>query len=116
MYVDGFLLALKKDSLEAYKAILPRMTEFFKAQGATQYVECVGDDVPYGKLTSFPRAVMAEEDEVVIFSWIVYPSKEVRDAANQKMMANPDMEGMMEGIEMDGKRMIFGGFTPISGL
>jgi len=59
---------------------------------------------------------MATDDEVVIFSWIVYPSKEVRDAANQKMMSNPDMEKLMEGIDMDGKRMIFGGFTPISGL
>ena len=116
MYVDGFVLALNKNSLEAYKAMLPAMVTFFKAQGATQYVECVGDDVPYGKLTSFPRAVMATDDEVVIFSWIVYPSKEVRDAANQKMMSNPDMEKLMEGIEMDGKRMIFGGFTPISGL
>ena len=116
MYVDGFLLALKKDSLDAYKAILPRMTDFFRAQGATQYVECVGEDVPYGKLTSFPRAVMAEEDEVVIFSWIVYPSKAVRDAANQKLMVDPELETLMQGIEMDGKRMIFGGFTPIIGL
>jgi uncharacterized protein YbaA (DUF1428 family) len=116
MYVDGFVLALNKNSLDAYKAMLPEMVTFFKAQGATQYVECVGDDVPYGKLTSFPRAVMATDDEVVIFSWIVYPSKEIRDAANQKMMSSPDMEKLMEGIEMDGKRMIFGGFTPISGL
>ncbi len=116
MYVDGFLLALNKNSVEAYKAILPEMASFFKAQGATQYVECVGEDVPYGKLTSFPRAVIATDDEVVIFSWIVYPSKEVRDAANQKMMSDPAFEDLMKGIEIDGKRMIFGGFTPIIGL
>lgn len=116
MYVDGFLLPLNKNSLDAYKAILPKVERFFKAQGATHYVECVGDDVPYGTLTSFPRAVIATDDEVVIFSWIVYPSKEVRDASNKKMMSNPEMEELMKGIDMDGKRMIFGGFTPIMGL
>jgi len=116
MYVDGFLLALKKDGIEAYKKVVDQMVDYFKSNGATQYVECIGDDVPYGKLTSFPRAVMAEEDEVVIFSWIVYPSKEVRDASNKKMMADPALEALMKDVPMDGKRMIMGGFTPIAGL
>jgi uncharacterized protein YbaA (DUF1428 family) len=116
MYVDGFLVAMNKNSLDAYKAMLPKMASYFKELGATQYVECVGDDVPYGKLTSFPRAVIATDDEVVIFAWVVYPSKEVRDAANKKMISDPAMEELMTGIEIDGKRMIFGGFNPIIGL
>lgn len=81
--------------------------------GATSYVECVGDDVPHGEVTSFPRAVQAKENEVVVFAWVTYPSKEVRDACNAKMMSDPVMN--MPGSEMpfDGKRMFWGGFQPI---
>ena len=76
-------------------------------------VECWGDDVPNGKLTDFRRAVQATEDEVVVFSWIEYPSKEVRDAASARMMSDPRMKAMGDAMPFDGKRMIFGGFTPI---
>ena len=75
--------------------------------GALSFVECVGDDVPYGQLTSFPRAVQAGDDEVVIFSWIVYKSRADRDAIMEKVMADPRLKGDMP---FDGKRMIFGGF------
>ncbi|HVW72655.1 MAG TPA: DUF1428 family protein, partial [Rhizomicrobium sp.] len=88
----------------------------FRELGATGYVECVGDDVPYGTVTSFPRAVMAREDEVVIFAWVVYPSREVRDACNKKSMDDPRMKRWENAIPFDGKRMIFGGFTPFQGL
>jgi uncharacterized protein YbaA (DUF1428 family) len=75
--------------------------------GALAFVECVGDDVPHGQLTSFPRAVQAKEDEVVVFSWIVYRSRAERDAIMEKVMADPRLKGDMP---FDGKRMIFGGF------
>jgi uncharacterized protein YbaA (DUF1428 family) len=67
-------------------------------------------------VTSFPRAVQAKDDETVIFSWIVYPSKETRDAANKKVMEDPRLKKMMENPPFDGKRMIFGGFQPFLGL
>ncbi|MBN9430480.1 MAG: DUF1428 family protein [Burkholderiales bacterium] len=88
----------------------------FKEFGAIRMVECWGDDVPDGQHTDFRRAVKAEDGEVVVFSWIEYPSKEVRDAANQKMMNDPRMKEWGQQMPFDGKRMIFGGFVPIVDL
>src|SRR5262245_59172478 len=73
-YVDGFVIPVSKDKVEAYKAQARKAGEVFKEYGALSFVECIGDDVPYGKLTSFPRAVQASDDEIVMFSWIVYRS------------------------------------------
>jgi uncharacterized protein YbaA (DUF1428 family) len=73
-------------------------------------VECIGDDVPYGELTSFPRAVMAKEDETVVFSWVVYRSRAERDAIMAKVMADPRLKDSMTNAPFDGKRMIYGGF------
>lgn len=115
-YVDGFVLAVPKDKVGAYTEITRKCEPIWREYGATDYVECVGDDTPYGEVTSFPRAVQAKEDEVVVFSWIVYPSKDVRDAANKKIMEDPRLEDMMKDPPFDGKRMIFGGFKPILGL
>ncbi|QTC91630.1 DUF1428 domain-containing protein [Brevundimonas goettingensis] len=112
-YVDGFIIAVKKDRIEDYKRIAEESAQIFKELGALSVVECVADDVPYGKLTSFPRAVMAEEDEIVVFSWITYPSREVRDEANTRMMENEKMAAAMNEMPVDGKRMIFGGFKQI---
>lgn len=115
-YVDGFLLALPKSNVERYKAIACECAPIWKEYGALDYVECIGDDTPYGKLTSFPRAVQATEGEVVVFSWIVYPSKAVRDAANEKIMKDERLTKLMDPMPFDGKRMIFGGFKPFLGL
>jgi uncharacterized protein YbaA (DUF1428 family) len=112
-YVDGFIIAVKKDRIDDYKRIATESAEIFKQLGALTVVECVADDVPYGELTSFPRAVMAEEDEIVVFSWITYPSRAVRDEANRKMMQDERMAAAMKDMPVDGKRMIFGGFNQI---
>jgi uncharacterized protein YbaA (DUF1428 family) len=109
-YVDGFVLAVPKQNLEAYKAMARTAGDVWKEHGALAFVECVGDDVPYGELTSFPRAVQAKEDEIVIFSWIVYESREQRDAINAKVMADPRLKDSMSDMPFDGKRMIYGGF------
>ena len=114
-YVDGFVLAVPKNNLEAYKAMARKCEPIWREYGAIDYVECVGDDTPYGEVTSFPRAVLAKEDEIVIFSWIVYPSKEVRDDCNKKVMEDPRLAGMMSQEVFDAKRMIYGGFVPFLG-
>ena len=112
-YVDGFVLAVPKARLEDYKALARKSGEVWKAHGALAFVECVGDDVPYGELTSFPRAVQATEDEVVVFSWIVYASRADRDAITAKVMADPGLQAYAADVPFDGKRMIFGGFIPV---
>lgn len=112
-YVDGFVVAVPADKKEAYIALAAKAAPLFKEFGATRVVECWADDVPDGKLTDFRIAVKAEDNEEVVFSWIEYPSKEVRDAANAKMMADPRMKEMGDSMPFDGKRMIYGGFAPI---
>lgn len=109
-YVDGFVLAVPKDKIDAYKTIARTAGEVWKEYGAIDYVECLADDVPYGELTSFPRAVMAKDDETVVFSWITYESKAKRDEVMAKVMEDPRLKSQMENMPFDGKRMIFGGF------
>ena len=110
-YVDGFVLAVPKDKIEAYKVLARKACAVWMEYGALDYVECIGDDVPYGELTSFPRAVMAKDDEVVVFSWIVYADRETRDAVNKKVMADARLKD--GDMPFDGKRMIYGGFTTL---
>ncbi|MFZ5719523.1 MAG: DUF1428 domain-containing protein [Pseudomonadota bacterium] len=109
-YVDGFVLAVPKAKLDAYKEMARLGGEVWMEHGALSYVECVGDDVPYGELTSFPRAVQAKDDEVVIFSWVTYKDKASRDAVMAKVMADERMKAWENDMPFDGKRMIFGGF------
>ena len=109
-YVDGFVLAVQKDRLEEYKSKARIAGEIWKQCGALDYVECVADDVPYGELTSFPRAVQAQDNEVVVFAWITYESRQQRDAVNAKVMADQRLKDAMADLPVDGKRMIFGGF------
>jgi len=112
-YVEGFVAAVPAANKEIYRKHAAEAAPLFKEFGATRFVECWGDDVPDGQLTDFRKAVKAQDDEVVVFSWVEYPSKEVRDEANQKIMADPRMKAMGEHMPFDGKRMIFGGFAPI---
>ena len=106
-YVDGFVVPLAKDKIDAYKALSRKASEIWKEHGALAVVECIGDDVPYGTLTSFPRAVQAKDDEVIIFSWIVYRSRAERDVVRQKFMADPRIR---VDIPFDPRRLIQGGF------
>jgi uncharacterized protein YbaA (DUF1428 family) len=112
-YVEGFVAAVPAANKDLYRKHAEEAAPLFKEFGATRIVECWGDDVPDGKITDFPGAVKAKDDEVVVFSWIEYPSKEVRDAANEKIMTDPRMKAMGQQMPFDGKRMIFGGFAPI---
>ena len=109
-YVDGFVLAVPKQNLEAYEDMARNAGAVWMEYGALSYVECIADDAPYGELTSFPRAVQANDDEVVIFSWITYESREQRDVINAKVMADPRLKNDPASMPFDGKRMIYGGF------
>lgn len=112
-YVDGFLLAVKKDRIADYEALARLAGTIWMDHGAIGFTETIADDVPDGKVTSFPMAVKLEEDEVVVFSYIVYRSREERDAINAKVMADPRMPHDMTDMPFDGQRMIFGGFRTI---
>lgn len=111
-YVDGFVIAVPAANKEKFREHAAAAAKLFKEFGASRVVECWGDDVPDGKLTDFSRAVKAEADEVVLFSWIEYPSREVRDEVQARMMRDPRMLEMSE-LPFDGARMIFGGFVPL---
>ena len=88
-YVDGFVAAVPTANREAYRKHAEAAAVVLKEHGALKLVECWGDDVPDGKVTSFPMAVQKKPDETVVFSWIVWPSKAVRDAGMAKVMADP---------------------------
>lgn len=111
-YVDGFVIAVPADKREDFRRHAAAAAPIFKDHGALRVVECWGDDVPDGKFTDFRRAVDAKENEIVVFSWIEYASKDVRDAAHAGSMADPRMAAIGD-MPFDGKRMIFGGFLPI---
>jgi uncharacterized protein YbaA (DUF1428 family) len=111
-YVDGFLIPLPKKNRAAYKKMARTFGKVCMEFGATSYHECIADDVKPGKLTSFPQAVKLKAGELVMFSWVVYPSKAVRAKVNKNMMKDPRLAKMMDpkSLPFDGKRMIYGGF------
>jgi uncharacterized protein YbaA (DUF1428 family) len=110
-YVDGFVAPVPKKNVDAYKQFSEKAGQVWKEHGALAYVECISDDVKPGKVTSFPQAVKLEEDEVVAFSWIVYPSREDRDRILAAVMSDPRLKDMdPKSMPFDGMRMFFGGF------
>ena len=112
-YVDGFVAAVPTANRDKYLRHAQDAAVVFKEFGALQVVECWGNDVPEGKLTSFPIAVQRKDDETVVFSWITWPSKVVRDAGMAKVMADPRLQPDKNPMPFDGKRLIYGGFEMI---
>ena len=112
-YVDGFVLAVPKSKKEEYIAYAKSFVPIFKQYGALKTVENWGDSVPDGEVTSFPMAVRCQQDEVVCFSWITWPSKDARETAWAKMMDDPRFDPKENPMPFDGKRMIYGGFETI---
>jgi uncharacterized protein YbaA (DUF1428 family) len=114
-YVDGFVVPVPTANLDAYRRMAERAGKIWKEHGALQYWECVADDVKPGKVTSFPQAVQLKDDEVVVFSWILYTSREERDRINAKVMEDPRLKDMMDpkNLPFDGMRMFWGGFKSI---
>ena len=111
-YVDGYVVAVPTANREVYRKLAEEMLAIFKENGALRCVECWGDDVPEGKLTSFPMAVQRKTDETVVFSWVTWPSRAVRDTGWKKVMDDARMKTDKEP-PFDGKRLIYGGFETI---
>ena len=112
-YVDGFVAAVPNECKQQYIEHVEKAVGAFFEHGALRVMETWGDDVPDGEITSFPLAVKCEEGETVVFSWVEWPSKEVRDAAWQKLEEDERMNPATNPMPFDGKRMIFGGFQSI---
>jgi uncharacterized protein YbaA (DUF1428 family) len=110
-YIDGFVAAVPTANRQAYKEHAEKAAVVFKEHGALKMVECWGDDVPDGKLTSFPMAVKKQADETVVFSWIVWPSRQARDEGMKKVMEDPRSQPDTNPMPFDGKRLIYGGFA-----
>lgn len=112
-YVDGFIAAVPTANKQAYLAHAKMAAGVFKELGAISVVECWGDDVPGGKLTSFPLAVQKRDDETVVFSWIVWPSRAARNEGMTAVMSDPRFSPDKNPMPFDGKRLIYGGFDMI---
>lgn len=108
-YVDGFVVPVPMANKEAYSKLATEAAAVFREYGALRVVECWGDDVPDGKVTDFRMAVKAEPGESVVFSWIVWPSKEARIEGGRKAMQDPRLQPG-PGMPFDGARLIYGGF------
>jgi len=111
-YVDGFVVPVPRDKLDAYQRMAERAGRIWIEHGALQYWEGTADDVQPGKVTSFPQSVQLKDNEIVVFSWIVYESREQRDRVMAKVMEDPRLKDMMDPKTMpfDGMRMFWGGF------
>lgn len=112
-YVDGFILPVPKKNLAAYKKMAKLAAKVWLEHGAIDYYECIEDDVPTGKITSFQKSVKLKKGEVVFFSWATYKSKAHRNQVMKKVMSDPRMNIDMNKMPFDGMRMFWGGFKPV---
>ncbi|MCD8521981.1 MAG: DUF1428 domain-containing protein [Saccharospirillaceae bacterium] len=112
-YIDGFVAAVPTANKELYIEHARVSAQVFKDYGALKIVENWGDDIPDGEVTSFPMAVKCKEDETIVLSWVVWPSKEIRDSGWAKVMEDPRMHPDQNPMPFDGKRLIYGGFENI---
>jgi uncharacterized protein YbaA (DUF1428 family) len=110
-YIDGFVAAVPDHNKDEYIKHVTQAAHFFKKYGAKKLVECWGDDVKQGKITSFPQAVKCRDDETVVLSWVVWPSKEVRDKGMREMFEDPGVKEMT--MPFDTSRLMHGGFEVI---
>jgi uncharacterized protein YbaA (DUF1428 family) len=114
-YVDGFVLPVSRDRLDEYKRIAEAAAEIWKEHGALDYWECLGDDLNVEGTRSFLDLVAATDNETVVFAWVVFDSRVARDAANEKIAADPRMADLIDSSNpiFDFERMVFGGFQSL---
>lgn len=113
-YIDGFLIPIKPENLDKYKEIAQAAGEIWKEYGALEYIEAAGDDLEHDKMVSFKKSADASDGETVIFSFIVFESKEERDRINALVMEDERLKGIMTCEKtFDYTRMAYGGFNAI---
>jgi uncharacterized protein YbaA (DUF1428 family) len=116
-YVDGFLLAVPKKHLQAYRRVARQAGKVWREYGALDYKECAGDDLRIKGVVSFTRVMRPKPGETVVFSWIVYKSRAHRDRVNAKVMKDPRLANMdPKSMPFDMKRMVYGGFRVLVDL
>jgi uncharacterized protein YbaA (DUF1428 family) len=115
LYIDGYVVPVPKDKLDEYIKMAKLAGKVWKEYGALKVMESVADDVPEGKITSFGKSVQLKDNETVVFSYILYESRQARDEINEKVMKDPRLADMMDpkNLPFDGMRMFWGGFKPI---
>ena len=118
-YIDGFVLPIPRDRLNEYKRVVEAVAEIWKEHGALDYWEYVGDDLNPQGTRSFTDLVAATEDETIVFGWVVFDSREARDLANERVLADPRMADLIDPLidpsspVFDAKRMAYGGFQSL---
>lgn len=117
MYIDGFLLALPKKNVDAYRRWARRAGKVWRKHGALEVKECVADQLTgpdsTGKVGSpFPRMMRLERGETVFFSYVVFKSRAHRDRVTAKVQKDPHSVEIMDPANMpfDPQRMAYGGF------
>ncbi|MEM8671397.1 MAG: DUF1428 domain-containing protein [Planctomycetota bacterium] len=116
-YIDGFVFPIPKDRLDDYQAVASAVANIYREHGAIDYLEFVGDDMQREGTRPFPDIVQASENEVIVFGWIVFDSRESRDHVNQLVEADPRMETLVAPLLdpsdpiFDPARMAYGGFV-----
>lgn len=118
-YIDGFVFPIPRTYLNEYKGVAEKVAEIWKEYGALAYTEYVGEDLTLEGTRSFIKTLGAKEDEAVVFGWVVFPSKEIRDLANKQVPADPRMTALVapltnpERLIFDARKMVYGGFKPL---
>lgn len=112
-YVDGFVLPLPKKNIDAYREQAELAATVWMEHGALEYVETIANDVKPGEVTSFPQSVQLQEDETVVFAWVVYESREARDRILARVMSDPRLQMDAKNMPFDGRRMFWGGFETL---
>jgi uncharacterized protein YbaA (DUF1428 family) len=115
-YVDGFVLAVPKKNLDAYRRMASKAGKVWREHGALEYRECAGDDLEVKGLVPFPKMLKPKPGETIVFAWVVFKSKADRNRVNAAVMHDPRLTNMAKDPPFDVKRMVYGGFKTIVDL
>ncbi len=110
-YVESYIMPVETSRLEDYRKIALESADIWLKLGALSVMEAVGADTPLGSTTSFPRSVQLTPDETVVVSYLTFRDRAHRDEVMKKMEGDARMVELFENAPVDGKRMIWGGFT-----